>query len=62
MAVIKVKPWGKGQGDHVLIDDFLFDPAKHELYDAPQAEKGTEAETVESHEPKKRGRPAKGNE
>lgn len=62
MAVIKVKPWGKGQGDHVLIDDFLFDPAKHELYDAPQPEKAPDAEVVESHEPKKRGRPAKGNE
>ena len=27
--VMKVEPWGKGQGDHVLIDDDAFDPSFH---------------------------------
>ena len=27
--LIKVKPWGKDQGDHVLIDDAEFDPKIH---------------------------------
>lgn len=31
--MLKVKPWGKDQGDHVLIDDEDFDPSKHELYE-----------------------------
>lgn len=33
MDVIKVKPWGKNQGDYVLINAEDFDPAKHELYE-----------------------------
>jgi hypothetical protein len=39
MKVIKVKPWGKDQGDHVLISEPDFDPAVHELLDG--AEKGS---------------------
>lgn len=35
MAVIKVKPWGKDQGDHVLINEEDFNPDVHELYGAP---------------------------
>jgi hypothetical protein len=31
--VIKVKPWGKDQGDYVLIDESDFDKSIHELYD-----------------------------
>jgi hypothetical protein len=34
MTTIKVKPWGDGQGDHVLINEADFDPAKHELFGA----------------------------
>ena len=30
---IKVKPWGKGQGDHVIIDADKFDPEKHQKID-----------------------------
>jgi hypothetical protein len=30
MAVIKVKPWGEGQGDHVLIDEQDFIEGFHE--------------------------------
>lgn len=33
MEVIKVKPWGKGQGDYVLINAADFDASKHELYE-----------------------------
>lgn len=35
MDVIKVKPWGQGQGDHVLINAADFDPSVHVLIDAP---------------------------
>lgn len=37
---IKVMPWGKDQGDHVLINESDFDPAKHKPVDAaPEAVK-----------------------
>jgi hypothetical protein len=71
MAVIKVKPWGKGQGDHVLIDDFLFDPAKHELYEPEKPNQKPVAdipptkvipEVTATPDTKKRGRPAKGQD
>jgi hypothetical protein len=29
MGTIKVKPWGDGQGDHVVINEADFDPEKH---------------------------------
>lgn len=32
MKTIKVNPWGKGQGDFVLINEEDFDPDFHELY------------------------------
>lgn len=32
MKTIKVNPWGKGQGDFVLINEVDFDPDFHELY------------------------------
>lgn len=35
MDVLKVKPWGEGQGDHVLINAEDFNPEVHELFDAP---------------------------
>jgi hypothetical protein len=34
MAVLKVKPVHKSQGDYVLIEDWMFDPKKHELLGA----------------------------
>lgn len=43
IPTIKVKPWGEGQGDHVVINEADFDPSKHERF-----------EPVES--PKKRGK------
>lgn len=33
MNAIKVKPWGEGQGDFVLINEEDFDADKHELFD-----------------------------
>ncbi len=48
MPVMKVKPWGDGQGDFVLIDEDDFNPEVHEkLEDDQQAE------------PKRRGRKPK---
>lgn len=35
MNVIKVKPWGKDQGDYVLINEEDFNAEVHELFDAP---------------------------
>jgi hypothetical protein len=32
MAAIKVMPWGKNQGDYVLIDESDFDPKKHKKF------------------------------
>lgn len=43
MSVIKIKPYGKDQGEFVLIEEENFDKTIHELYE----------------EPAKRGRPAK---
>ena len=39
MAVMKVKPWGKGQGDHVLIDEADFNPKFHKKFAAKKAKK-----------------------
>ena len=48
MSVMKVKPWGKDQGDFVLIDEDDFNPEMHEPFgDEPQ------------DEPKRRGRKPK---
>lgn len=46
MDVIKVKPWGKGQGDYVLINAEDFDPAKHEKLDEVKKEAATVKKTV----------------
>lgn len=32
---LKVKSWGEGQGDYVLINEADFDPELHELIDEP---------------------------
>lgn len=42
METIKVKPWGKDQGEYVLIDAADFDPEKHQkLDDHAPAKKST---------------------
>lgn len=48
--VIKVKPWGKDQGEYVLINAEDFDAAVHVKFDAQEVER------------KKPGRPAKEQE
>ncbi len=35
MNVLKCKPWGEGQGDHVLVNEEDFKPDFHVLLDAP---------------------------
>lgn len=35
IETVKVKSWGKGQGEFVEINKSDFDPAKHELFNAP---------------------------
>ena len=32
IETIKVKPWGEGQGDHVVINKDDFDPERHQLF------------------------------
>lgn len=48
MSVIKVKPWGAGQGDFVLIEEDDFDPEKHVPF-------GDEPADTEEKKPAKRG-------
>lgn len=37
MKQLKVKPWGEGQGDHVLIDESEFNPEFHTLIEGEVA-------------------------
>ena len=46
METMKVKPWGKGQGDYVLINADDFDPTKHEKLDEVKKEAATVKKTV----------------
>lgn len=50
MAALMVKPWGKDQGDFVLINEEDFDSEKHELFDVADegAKKATVAELREA--------------
>jgi hypothetical protein len=53
METINVKPWGKDQGDFVVINKADFDPKVHQLLDAPDedpegAKKATVAELREA--------------
>ena len=42
MATMKVKPWGEGQGDHVLINEDDFDPDVHVPFDVSEPAKPVE--------------------
>lgn len=44
VKTIKVKPWGKGQGDFVEINEADFDEKLHELLDEVKADPITEDE------------------
>lgn len=39
MDIMKVKPWGQGQGDYVLLNVSDFDPAFHAPLNAEEAAK-----------------------
>ncbi len=47
METINVKPWGKGQGDFVVINKADFDPKVHELLDAEDPEGAKKATVAE---------------
>lgn len=50
METINVKPWGKGQGDFVVINKADFDPKVHEPLDNEQAEGAKKATVAELRE------------
>ena len=47
MELIKVKPWGKDQGEFVLINAYDFDPATHVKIDDDKMQ-----ETKQERKPK----------
>lgn len=47
MATVKVKPWGKDQGDYVLMEEEDFDPKKHKLYEESKTDKAPKQEKAE---------------
>ena len=51
MDTVKVKPWGDGQGEFVLINKDDFDQKTHELF--------YQAEEPQGEQPAKRGRKPK---
>ena len=53
IETIKVKPWGEGQGDHVVINKADFDPELHEAFE-PDSQQADQPAT-----PAKRGRKPK---
>lgn len=46
MKLLKVKPWGEDQGDHVLINEEDFNPDVHELFDGKPADGSLESKTA----------------
>lgn len=48
MSLIKVKPWGKGQGDFVLIEESDFDESKHELLNEKPAKRAKNSKSKEA--------------
>tara|TARA_Y100001951_G_C11198157_1_gene215535 strand:+ start:464 stop:604 length:141 start_codon:yes stop_codon:yes gene_type:complete len=40
METMKVKPWGKDQGDFVVINKDDFDPEKHEEFEKEPVRRG----------------------
>lgn len=59
MPIIKVKPWGKNQGDFVQIEESDFDPDKHELLEAPKLTEPTEPTPAKPAEEKPAKAPTK---
>jgi hypothetical protein len=49
-ATIKVKPWGDGQGSHVVINEEDFDEAVHKKLSAAELAKIEKAEASDESE------------
>lgn len=47
MALLKVKPWGKDQGDYVLIEEEDFDASKHEKLEEEKPRRGRTSREAE---------------
>lgn len=45
IETIKVKPWGEGQGEFVIINADDFDPSVHKPYDPAAAGSSVSSET-----------------
>jgi hypothetical protein len=62
MNTIKVKPWGEGQGEFVIVNAEDFNPDFHKRYEAEAVKEETvEAPQIAKPEAvKSRGRPKKG--
>ena len=62
METMKVKPWGNGQGDHVVINKADFDPKKHEEFkeSAAKADDPIPASNKQAEETPAKGKKAKG--
>lgn len=50
LETIKVKPWGEGQGDHVVINKDDFDPEKHQLFDETEQVEATQKRSRKAQE------------
>jgi len=50
MDVMKVKPWGKGQGDYVEINAEDFDPKLHKKYEDKATAKSAEKKESKSED------------
>lgn len=50
MNTVKVKPWGKDQGEFVLINEDDFDPKAHELLEPAAKERPRRAAKAEAGE------------
>ena len=48
MDLLKVQPWGKGQGDYVEINAEDFDPKRHKKYEEKTAAKSKPTAKKES--------------
>ncbi|MFC0666244.1 hypothetical protein ACFSKY_00115 [Azotobacter chroococcum] len=48
MNTVKVKPWGKDQGEFVLINEDDFDPKAHELLEPVSKDRPSSRRTVKA--------------
>jgi hypothetical protein len=55
MPTMKVKPWGKDQGEYVVIDSETFDPSVHKEYSPAAPKEEAPKEEAPSQKQGKRG-------